>query len=215
MKPNAPQSWKDAISSLPPDGCDTGACPAPQQIWSAVVGELSPDEFGEVADHAATCPVCALAWQMAEKGSAATGRARTEQKRRPWRAWYGLAAAAMLVAALVIQFRVSAPDPLIVSPEYRAPVEETVHSELDGVVLDRVDCSLSWSGPEEATYDILIATEDFQILHQETGLTERSFRIPAQALESIPSGGAIVWQVEAVLADGTRIPSRTFRVTIK
>jgi len=218
MKADTPQAWKDAIATLPPDGCDTAGCPLPEKIWSAVCSELSTDEFDEVVDHTATCPVCSLAWQMAEKGVVETGVPRVDRSRQPWRAWYGLAAAAVLVAAaaLVIQFREPDLAPVTATPEYRAPVEEAVLSNLeDGAVLERDDCTLSWTGPDEATYNILIATEDFQVLHREYGWTARSFIIPSQALQDTPSGGVIVWQVEAVLPDGTRKPSRTFRVTVK
>jgi len=218
MTPDTPQAWKEAIAALPPDGCDTADCPLPEQIWSAVCGELARKEFGEVVDHATTCPVCALAWQMAEQAGVETGAPRINRSRQPWRAWYALAAAAVLVAAatLVIQFREPDLAPVTATPEYRAPVEETVRSNLeDGATLGRDDCTLSWTGPDEATYNILIATEDFQVLHREHGLTARSFTIPSQALQDTPSGGVIVWQVEVVLVDGTRKPSRTFRLTIK
>jgi len=217
MKPDTPQSWKDAVVALPPDGCDTAACPDPDRIWSAVRGELAPDEFGRLADHAAACPACALAWQLAEKGSTEIGRPQIRSDRRPWRAWYGVAAAMLVAAvALAIQFRQPEQAPVTSPPEYRAPVDEAVHSELtDGAALPRNDCTLRWSGPAGATFDIKVADENFQAVYRETGLAGSTFTVPPEALQGIPAGGVIVWQVEAVLPDGTRKLSRTFRATVE
>lgn len=218
MKPDIPQSWKEAITALPPAGLETDDCPDPERIWSAVRGELPRDEFGEVADHAATCPVCALAWQLGEKGSDEIGRPELPKAGKPWRAWYGLAAAAVLVmaAALVMQFRGTGFIPETSQPRYRAPVEETVLSQIpEGTALDRDACTLVWSGPETATFNIQLATSDYQVLHRETGLTATEFTIPASLIEGMPPGSIILWQIEAVLPDGTRQLSRTFKVTIE
>jgi len=218
MKPDIPQSWKEAITTLPPVGFDTDHCPDPEQIWAAVRGELPPDEFGNLADHAASCPVCALAWQLGEKGSDEVGRPLVETGRKPWRAWYGLAAAAVLVmaAAMVMQLRGTGLGPVSSPPEYRAPVEESVLSEIGSeAVLTREACTLHWSGPEGATFNIQVATAEFETLHRETGLTGNEFTIPAAALENVPAGGVILWQVEAVLPDGTTTTSKTFQATIE
>ena len=217
MMPETPQSWKDAIAALPSDGCDTAACPDPDRIWSAVRGGRTPDEFGRLADHSATCAACALAWQLAEKGSSEIGRPQIQSDRRPWRAWYGVAAAMLVAAvALAIQFRVSEPAPVTSSPEYRAPVEEAVRSELiEDVALQRNDCTLRWSGPAGATFNITIADENFGDVYRQTALTGSAFTIPPDALQAIPAGGVIVWQVEALLQDGTRKLSRTFRATVE
>ncbi len=206
------------MTTLPPEGIEPSDCPDPEQIWSAVRGELPPERFGELADHAATCPMCALAWQQGEKASDEVGRPAVQAGPKPWRAWYGLAAAAVLVmaAALVMQFRGTGIGPVTSPPEYRAPVEETLLSEIPAnAVLSRADCTLVWSGPEGATFNLQVATADFEILHRDFGLTAGSFTVPAAAIESIPPGGVILWQVEAVLPDGTRQPSRTFKVTLE
>jgi len=217
VKSDTPQSWKDAIAALSPGGCDTAACPDSNRIWSAVRGELAPKEFGRIADHAAACAVCALAWQLAENGSTEIGRPLIKSNSRPWRAWYGVAAAMLVAAvALAIQFRESDQAPVTSPPEYRAPVEEAVRSELpEGAALPRNDCTLRWSGPEGATFNIKVADENFQAVYRETGLTGSTFTIPPDALQGLPAGGVIVWQVEAVLPDGTRKLSRTFRMTIE
>jgi hypothetical protein len=218
MKQDTPQSWKEAITTLPPEGMDTTDCPDPEQVWSAVRGDLPPDEFGDIADHAATCPLCSLAWQLGEKGSDAIGRPEVPRAGKPWRAWYGLAAAAVLVmaAALVMQFRGAEIGPVTSPPEYRAPVEETVMSSLpEDAVLSREDCTLRWSGPDGALFNIQIASAGYEILYRETGLTGTMFTIPATVIETIPPGGAILWQVEAVLPDGTTQSSKTFQVTLE
>ena len=218
MKPDTPQSWKEAITALPPEGVDPSHCPDPERIWAAVQGELPPDEFGSLADHAAVCPLCALAWRLGEKGSDEVGRPVVETGRRPWRTWYGLAAAAVLVmaAALVMQFRGTGFGPVVSPPEYRAPVEETVLSSLpEGTSLARDACTLRWTGPEGATFNIRVATAEFEMLFRETGLTGTEFTVPASIIASAPPGAAILWQVEAVLPDGTTQSSKTFRVTLE
>lgn len=220
MTHEAPHAWKEAIAELPPDGIDTAACPDTDRIWSAVRGELSPDVFGWVADHAAGCPACALAWQLAEKAVEEIGPAEipaeTPVARPSWRAWYGLAAAAILIAAVtaVIQFRGTTP--VTVDPGYRAPVEETIRSELPpGGTLARDAFTLVWSGPEGASFDVQLADRAFQTIYRTEGVTESHLTVPAEALKNVPEGAVLVWQIAARMPDGTRELSRTFEVTVR
>lgn len=220
MTPETPQAWKKAIATLPPEGVDTAACPETDRIWSAVQGELPPDDFGRVADHAAACPACALAWQLAEKAAEEIGPTEVPVESPvvgpSWRLWYGLAAAAILIAAVtaILQFRGDAP--LTVDPGYRAPVEETIRSELPpDATLVRDAFTLVWSGPEGATFDVQLADQAFRTIYRTEGVAESRFTVPPDAFKDVPEGAVLVWQIAARMPDGTRELSRTFEVTVR
>jgi len=65
-------------------------------------------------------------------------------------------------------------------------------------------------------HDVLVSTEDMAgSVAEATGLTEPEYRLPGEALESLPSGATIFWQVEATTPEGGRIASVTFVTKIE
>lgn len=92
------------------------ACPPPDRIWAAVLGELEPDEARRLVDHSISCTTCSAAWRLArslagEAGSmdaaadAGSGRAGNvvqpmahDAHRRRRIAWVALAASLVIVA---------------------------------------------------------------------------------------------------------------------
>lgn len=209
---NEQQRLREAFVETPPDARASEECPDSEGIWAAVTGELPPAAFRELAAHAIECPVCSQAWALARDISAGADR-KGERRRGPWAVWWSLAAtaAAVAVVALTFQLGETPPGPPPGAPAFRAPVEEPVRSLLPaGGTVAREDCVLRWSGPDGARYDLTVATEDLETLLLVQGLEQSSYHVGPEALASVPAGGKLVWQVEAVLADGTRLASRSF-----
>jgi hypothetical protein len=212
-----PDELRHALSQAPPDALPSEACPTPELLWSAVRGELPPPEFRELAAHAIACPACSQAWSLARdvvsEAELDTPPAVATADRRSWVVWSGLAAAAATVAfvTLTLQFWPDRPVSPAGSPAFRATTEEPVRSMLPAAgVLGREQCVLRWSGPEGARYDLRVGTMELDTLYRVKGLEGSEHRVPAEALAKVPDGGSIVWQVEAVFEDGTRLVSRSY-----
>lgn len=206
------------------------ACPEPDRLWEAVAGELPADELRTVVDHLAACPDCSEEWRLA----LAVRREAEEEARRhepaaapfaPSARWGGRArrwAAAAAVAVIGVGLagvwwsRQGGPGEPIV---YRQGEEVAIESLLpEGEPLSRDEPVLRWSaGPEGSTYGVLVSTEDplAGSLAEAAGLAEPEYRIPAEALDGLPSGARILWQVEATTAEGQQITSPTFISTIE
>jgi hypothetical protein len=96
-------------------------------------------------------------------------------------------------------------------PAYRAQPGESITSLVpEGTVLPRARCLLRWSGPAGARYDLLVATSDMRPLVRVPRLEASEYLVAAGALAALPAGTRLLWQVEADLPDGSRLPSRTF-----
>lgn len=82
----------------------------------------------------------------------------------------------------------------------------------EGLALSRADCVLSWTtaGEEAAEYDLVVATEELDLLLEVKGLEEPIFKVPEERLAAVPPGGRILWRVEATLATGETTASPTF-----
>jgi len=199
------------------------ACPAPGRLWEAAAGELPADELRTVIDHLAECPDCSEEWRLA-----LAVREETEDRvHRPelvassWgrraRQWAAAAAVAVIGLGLagVWWSQQQGPDGPAV---YRDAEDVAIESLLpEGEPLSREEPVLHWSaGPEGSTYDVLVSTEDMAgSVAEATGLTEPEYRLPGEALESLPSGATIFWQVEATTPEGGRIASVTFVTKIE
>jgi len=127
-------------------------------------------------------------------------------------AWWGFAAAAAAVAFVALTLQIRQPTaPIEEPPSYRAVVEEAVQSMLpEGVRLPRDAFVLRWAGPEGARYDVQVATEDLRVLAKARGIEATEYRVPEERLRDLAPGARIVWQVEAVFSDGSRITSVSF-----
>lgn len=204
-------------------------CPEPGRLWDGAAGELPADELRAVVDHLAGCPDCSEEWRLA----LAVREESEEQVLRPERAaapaagWGALprtarrwaAAAAVAVIGLglagVWWSQQQVPDGPAV---YRDAEEATIESLLpEGERLSREDPVLRWSaGPEGSTYSVLVSTEDMAgSVAEATGLSEPEYRLPDEALEALPSGATIFWQVEATTPEGGRVASVTFVTTVE
>jgi len=205
------------------------ACPAPGRLWEAAAGDLPADELRTVVDHLAECPDCSEEWRLAlavreeteervrHPEPAAAPSARWSALPRTVRQWAAAAAVAVIGLGLagVWWSQQQGPDGPAV---YRDAEDVAIESLLpEGEPLSREEPVLHWSaGPEGSTYDVLVSTEDTaDFVAEATGLAEPEYRLPDEALESLPSGATIFWQVEATTPEGGRIASVTFVTKIE
>ncbi|HET9158958.1 MAG TPA: hypothetical protein VFN91_19950, partial [Myxococcaceae bacterium] len=73
-----------------------------------------------------------------------------------------------------------------------------------------------WSAyPGALRYRVTLASSDLRVLFQKEGVTGTRAEVPESALASVPSGGRLVWEVEAILADGRAIRSAAFDLTLE
>ncbi len=202
-----------AWDSLSEDAAPTESCPEPERLWAAVRGELAPAATRGLVAHTLSCGGCAEAWRLARE--VATGLPRPEAfdlaPARP--RWGGLGTLLAAAAAVVVAITLARP-PL---SSYREVGAGVVRSRLpEGRLLSRSQCVLRWSsGPPGSHYDLRVATEDLTILAVVRGLEATEYRIPASALTPLPAGAKLLWQVEVLLPDGSRLSSLTFVTRIE
>lgn len=206
---------RKAFASLARTAVAEPDCPEPERIWRAAAGEL-PAEVQDLVGHIAGCPTCAEEWRLARElipdaqpSVASLPASLPRYRSRRW-----LAAAAALVFTLVgvqlwrASIPTKPPDTVRAAGD-PVPVESLLGED---VVLSRSDCSLRWTsgGDWVLTYDLLVATESFDVLVRAEGLAETAYRVPREALDQVPPGGKILWQVEAIGPSGHEVVSPTF-----
>jgi anti-sigma factor RsiW len=200
--------------AAPDPGTPGEDCPAPETLWAAVRGELPPAALRAVVEHTARCAACAEDWRLAVELAPAGSPRPAVQSSRGWR----LAAAAVFCAALggLWTWRETAPpaDPAayrtgsVLTVEVRPQVPE-------GTALPADAFELRWSAPAGSTYDLEVGTADLRVLAEAHDLAEPRFRVPAAALDGLPSGTEIYWRVTAITEDGRRIDPPAFRVRLR
>lgn len=220
-RPGGPERLRRAFLVSADSKTRTTDCPSAEDIWSAARNELPPARTEELALHAAQCASCAKAWRLARDISVEALREITPEgassaptRRIGWRGLAAVAAAAVIFIAVGLQL----PGWLAPSrtPAVRTSPEETIRSVLaPDELLPRDACILHWAGPEGATYRVRVATEDLAVLVESPQLDATTYRVPPEALASLPAGGSFVWQVTARLPDGRRPMPRAFRARVE
>jgi hypothetical protein len=211
-----------AAFAAPGPAPDPQSCPSPETLWSAVQGELPPQQMRAAVEHIALCPACAEDWRLAAELSrqqattVATVPGRVLQGR--FGRWRPLAAAAALAAGLLIAVglhHTGQPGPQ--EPAYREAQHAGIRSLLpEGQALPRQAAVLRWSPLAGAvSYDVQVSTQDLQTVAAAKGQTAAEYRIPASALAALPPGAKLLWQVDAVRPDGTHETSPTFTTPLQ
>jgi hypothetical protein len=209
------EELRRAFLAPPPDATLGEGCFEPERILRAVLGELGVKQNRRLADHAATCGSCALAWKLARE-FADEAELRSKSSSSVWR-W--LPAAAVLFVALVAvgvlapwERRDGSGEPVL-----RAVSTATVRSLVaEGQSLPRAGFELRWSaGPEGARYDLRVTDRRLNTLHRATSIDATEYTVPQSALSELGSGSIVLWQVEMVLPDGRRVTSATFAAQLE
>lgn len=203
-----------AWASLSDGAVPTESCPEPDSLWAAARGELAPEVTRGLVEHTLTCGACAEAWRLAREvgGTLPLLEALDPALGRP--RWVGFGTLLAAAAAALVVATTLARSPL--SP-YRGVGAVVVRSWIpEGRTLSRSQCTLRWSpGPAGSHYDLRVATEDLTIVAVVRGLEATEYRVPAGALAPLPAGAKLLWQVEALSPDGTRLSSTTFVTQIE
>ncbi len=201
------QWLRDAFVARSRDAVPTEECPPAERLWSAARGEQR-DGVRELVEHLATCGACAEAWRLArELEPAEESEADAAPARSWWRqpAWHAIAAAA--IVALVVGFGWRPTDGP--AETFRGGDSPQIQRFPDkGGQLDRRDPWLRWPGAEDATYDLVVMTDDLsQTLVDVEDLEEAEYRIPDAALHDLPEGARLRWRVEVETPQGTDLLS--------
>jgi hypothetical protein len=213
------ESLREAFQSDAEILNDGERCPPTERIWRSAEGELDRPQNESLLRHLGECGACAASWRLARDLSESSGK-----KRAPVAAGRGsrfgdlpmlaMAAALVLAVALGSQLfgprRTEAPAFRNQQAEWLTPVGE------DGGSLPRGQFLLRWAeGPEGSTYDIRVTTEDLDLLATGRRLEQAEYQVPADALEDLPGGAAVYWQVTAHLPGGRSIDSDSFLTRIE
>jgi hypothetical protein len=213
-----------AAFAAPDAAPDPESCPSPETIWSAVRGELQPQQLREVLDHVASCAACAEDWRLAaelnrqQAAEAVTVPGKVIQGRFGWRSLSTAAAiaAALLIGVSVYRSNEVAPGQAPTYREAEAP-QAGIRSLLPpGETLPRQGAVLRWSPlPGAVSYDVEVSTEDLQPVAAAKGQTTAEYRLPESALAVLPPGSKLLWRIDAVHADGSRESSQTFTTPLR
>ncbi len=207
------EKLREAFASLSETARPTDDCPEPERLWSAAQGEETPGETRELIDHTSSCPACAEAWRLAAHLS---DDVPSVQRTRP-RTWWRVAAAAAVAVGVLGLLRLA--DLPTGKPGYRDAGDNAVVAATgEDVPLPRDAFVLRWDleTPADGTrYDVRVTTEDLRVLAEARGLETPSYQVAAAALAQLPAGSRVFWQVEASLADGDRLTSKTFFVRLE
>lgn len=209
-------AWDGALSAA-------GACPPAEDVWLAVAEQLPHEETRRIILHVSACGPCAEAWRLAygavqELPAGERQSRRAASWRSPWVWGPGMAAAALLVIGIALDYGADILPVKSAAPSFReGALDGGVRSLLaDDVSLAREALALRWSeGPPGARYDVRVFTEDLSQVAFSGGVEKPEVTIPSSRLSAYPSGTRLFWQVDVVQPDGSRRPSPTFRIRLQ
>lgn len=219
----APSSTAEAM----PDSSG-GAQPTTEEVWRAVSGELGPDAVRNVLDAAVSSPELSESWLLAVslRDSAANREAAAEGKpvgggsRFPWISTQRLSAQRWLLAAAatlacVVGGTFFLQRPPAAPPVYRG-AEARIATELDnGAIVPRSAPVLVWSSDLDAvSWSVRVTDPGLKVVAEAKSLEEPRFDLSPELVAQLAPDSELLWQVEAQLPDGTRIPSKTFVVRV-
>ncbi len=132
-------------------------------------------------------------------------------------AWRPLATAAVLTAVVS---RAVIPAPAPTWPglvQYRSGESAPIVHLLvpDGQSLPRDRFELRWQGLAAARYDVRVMTTDLEEVAVGTDLGTAELLLEEDDLKCLEAGTMLLWQVDAYLPDGGRVPSVTYQVRLE
>lgn len=204
---------RQALAAVAETAVPRDDCPAAERIWTAVAGELPPEDLRDVVDHTAQCAVCAESWRLAvELKEEEASEALPENGF--WRSWLQVAALVVVIAGAGWLLRPDgAPSP--------GPVRGGDGAEISAVTpqnraLPRDDFVLRWTGPElryevEVTW---ITAEASKVVFGVQDLARTEVRVPPEALAGVPPEAVLLWEVTA-FENGEQVDRKTFKAHLE
>ena len=177
------------------------------RVFSALHGDMRPEERRAVVDELIQNPQAAAAWRLARELEPREPRSLFAV---PWN-WMSMAAMLFLVigTAWAILPRQSE------APVYRGEESREIASLLQEEVLSRTEPVLRWTGLEGARYRVRVLTPELELLDEAEGLVAPEYRLREDVLATIPAGGRILWQVEARVRGTPSVVSLTFNTRME
>jgi hypothetical protein len=177
------------------------------RVFSALHGDMRPEERRAVVDELIENPQAAAAWRLARELEPGDPMGLFAL---PWR-WMSMAAMLFLVigTAWAILPRQSE------APVFRGEQSRTIASLLPEDVLSRTEPVLRWTGLEGARYRVRVLTPELELLDEAEGLVAPEYRLREDVLAMIPAGGRILWQVEARVRGTPAVVSLTFNTRME
>ena len=177
------------------------------RVFSALHGDMRPEERRAVVDELIQNPQAAAAWRLARELEPREPRSLFTL---PWN-WMSMAAMLFLVigTAWAILPRQSE------APVYRGEESREIASLLQVEVLPRTEPVLRWTGLEGARYRVRVLTPELELLDEAEGLVAPEYRLREDVLATIPAGGRILWQVEARVRGTPSVVSLTFNTRME
>ena len=189
-------------------------CPSADDLWTLTHGELSGTIARPIVLHSSRCARCGAALRIALELAEQTTRAVTARNVLPLRrVSLGLGLAAAIAATVVIVPRLHLPEPGV---HERGGAPDAVRSLVPPTPRPRSGLVLEWSAyPGAVRYQVTVASVDLHVLFQKVVATGTRVEVPEAALASVRPGGRLIWEVEAILADGRTIKSPAFDLIIE
>lgn len=205
---------RQALAAVAETAVPREDCPSAERIWTAVAGELPPEDLRDVVDHTVQCAVCAESWRLAVELSEEEEVFESQPENGFWRSWFQVAALVVVIAGAGWLFRpdgAPSPDPVrggdgaeisAVTPQNRA--------------LPRDDLVLRWTGPE-LRYEVEVAwytEEASKVVFRVQDLAQTEVRVPPEALAGVPPEAVLLWEVTG-FENGEPVDHKTFRARLE
>jgi hypothetical protein len=232
--PPEDQRLREAFAAIAVEDTDTVSEADDDAIWDAIRGDLDAGRVAELAERIAADPAFAEKWRVAmefvESASADeeetvdafalqsaadlddAGPAGAPANGPRYLRW--VVVGASVAAAVVLTWWLRTPQtsaPPSNPRQMRASDGDEIQSSIGEGPVSRVGAKLAWSEvPGAERYEVFVTTEALQQLVSVTDLTTPMLPLDAEVVADVPTGGTILWRVEAVMPDGTRRQSTTF-----
>jgi hypothetical protein len=196
------------------------------RLFSALHGELDAAARREIVDELIANPRAAAIWRLAREldpdasdapattaGAAVRAWPPQGTPVRTWSSgWLAIAATLALAIGAAWQFQPWRSDP----PVYRGAETRAIASQLPrDQWLPRARAELRWTAIEGARYRVRVLTADLDVLEEFDGLQTPAYTVSPAALARIPSGGQVLWQVEASTPGADPVVSPTFSTRVE
>jgi hypothetical protein len=181
-----------------------------ERVFSALHGDVSPEERRAVVDELIRNPKAAEAWRLARELEP-PDRVGRRLVAAP-RTWMAIAATVAVMAGAAWLFVPWRPG----TPVFRTGESRTIASLLpDDARLSRATPVLRWTPVEGARYRVRVLTAELALLDESDDLLVPEYRLSEDLLRTLPGGSRVLWQVEARAGGAAVVVSPTFSVQLE